>query len=208
MVARLLLASALWPVGYALLAVPWILGHVVVPILAALGRWRLQVAPLSDGEPVRMLSDKWARIWANPEDHIDGPRRVTSPSVERWVSRTADWPMWRRAWSWSAARNSVAWERMLWLRVDDLRVEWYGSPHVHEEWKAWRFLIDQGMEHGGRWFICWSRFGWRAGLWVRRGHRDGTYSEIRLGWKVIPRTPREREHFAGLGIQFHYRRHA
>ena len=206
--AKLLLASLLWPVAYVLLAVPWLLGHLVVPILAALGRWHIEAAPLSDGEPVRMLRDGWARIWANPEDHFDGPRRVTSPSVGRWAARAAGWPTWRRAWSWSAVRNSVAWERMLYRPTVDGRVSWIGSPHVHEEWKAWREVCGQNpiIALEGRWFLCWARFGWRAGLWIRRGHRDGTYSEIRLGWKIIPRPPRERERYAGLGLQAHVRR--
>lgn len=206
-VVGLLLASLLWIPAYAAMTVLWLLGHPVCLILGALGRTRLYYAPLSDSTQVRIWSDSWARLWSNPEDHVDGPVRVTSPSVERWAAKAAGWPLWRRAWSWSACRNSVAWERMLWSPTADWDVSWVGTAkHPRELWKWWSGLPADGT---GRWFVAWTRHRLRAGLWILRGHRDRrTYSEIRIGWKIVRRTPHWRERYAGLGLQLHVRRRA
>lgn len=197
---RLAVCSLLWIPAYAAMALLWLIGH---PICLWLG-WRRLYAwtPVRLGMPGSVLSwrPRWAWLWSNPEDHIDGPRVTppTSPSTRRWFERAQHWPFWRRAWSWSAWRNPVANERMLYRPTSPLEVFWVGnSPHPHEMWK---------LDRSPRWLWFWACHGLRTGLWILRAHQDGTYSQLRVGWKVIPAPARNAERYAGLGLQFHRRR--
>lgn len=225
-IVRLVAASLIWLPAYLAMALLWLLGHPIVLYLGARRLYGWTPAPLAPGHHVLAWLPRWAWLWSNPEDHVDGPRVTppTSPSTRRWWELAQHWPFWRRAWSWSAWRNTVANERMLYRptppgktfaittevlgpitiarsefsAVVSQGVEWVGnSPHPHEQWK---------LDRSPRWLWHWSRHGLRSGLWILRAHRNGTYSQLRLGWKIIPAPARDAERYAGLGLQFHRRR--
>lgn len=197
---RILVCSLLWLPAYFAMTALWILGHPVCLLLGLARRTATRREPLSGNDYLVVWSPRWAWLWSNSEDHVSGPRVVppTSPSAREWWERTQRWPFWRRAWSWSAWRNPVANERMLYGPAHPDSIEWLGnSPHPHEQWK---------LDRSPRWLWHWARHGLRTGLWILRAHRDGTYSQIRIGWKIIPAPARNAERYAGLGLQFHRHR--
>lgn len=231
---RLLACSLLWIPAYAIMAVLWLLGIPIVLglcLLEYLGGWRGRyvMSPIH-GRLVLSWLPKWAWLWSNSEDNVDGPSGPqTSPSTLRWMKWAEGKPFWLRAFSWSALRNSVANERMLYEPIEchgeadtnsltcwaSPDVRWAGnSSHVHEDWKY--LCHDRLIEHSD--MPCWGwrpRFLWsfaakgmRAGLWVRRmAIREAPeygYDEIRIGFKIIPAPARNAERYAGLGLQFHH----
>lgn len=218
---RLLACSILWIPAYAIGVILWLLGIPIVLGLSLSGKTRLVATPITGERLIKQFRPSWAALWLNPEDHCDGPALpTTSPSTNRWIARTAGWPYWRRAFSWSALRNPVAGERMLWrpTSANGLEVDqWRGNCwHVHETWKE--IAEDQDATNlyfdpiGDRYLWHFARVGLRSGLWVRRvvdmDRYSKGYDEIRLGFKVLPLPYRHAERWAGLGLQYHRVRNA
>lgn len=170
--------------------------------------------------------------WDNSIDGVDGPEVSGSISTQRWIEKYRDSPAWVRRIMWSLFRNPVGNDRelpFLGLTIDPDRVVNLGnSGNPHEDWK--KYVTEQilaGVWKGWKihalrpldvltaagvilnippkWFISISRQGSRCGVWFLRCHSTGHYSELRLGWGVIPAPLPGREK-VGLKLQLHIKR--
>lgn len=226
--AVLLVTSLLWIPAYAAMAVLWVLGFLVHGFMCL--RWRagannwVEVPSKFDLRILHQWKPRWTFLWNNNEDGINGPHTSNSESTRRWIKRAEFWPFWRRVMSWSAWRNPVANERFLWRPIGHVtEVQWLGnSPHPYWDARAtcsWGLVKVNGVymsRHArdargrdrfrGSWLWHFARAGARTGLWVLRLHRDCTYSQVRIGWKVVAGWRVTLDRYAGLGLQFHLRR--
>lgn len=197
-VLKLVARLPLWLVGYAVSLPLHLLGWIIVPVLSITNRVRL--VPRPDGSIAEHWRDAWAWPWDNDEDGVAGPAHSSSPPTQRWIEKWANKPYWQRRIAWALIRNPVGNERHLRplaLKLDRNRIDWIGNTgNPHWSWKHGR--------RGTLW--CWARQGWYSGLWVLRGHKNKTYSEIRLGWGVYPGYLRDIDRNVSTKITLHIHR--
>ena len=229
--AKLLLSTLLWLPAYALLSVLWLLGWLVVPLLALLDR-HLIVTDLVLSETGSGLVETWRwrifELWGNREDGVTGPTVSRSTSTQRWIEKTRNWPRWRKIISWCAWRNPVGNLRWSWMgmKLDREEMEWVGnSENPHEEYKRdrernarpprkvglWSHSTPFGWNSGvflesdyfpmKRAYWCFARQGFRSGLWAIWPRKGRTHARVRLGWKCYPAYAREIDRYVTMTLQ-------
>lgn len=160
-----------WPLRTAVAAILFLLGLIIVPVLAYTGRYEFEHVPRYNRQLVTW-DYRWAWLWGNDEDGVDG-RRGFDKSNDWWLEKTIDDSWATRIVKWSALRNPVSNDRfVLPFIIDPKKVRWIGNTRY----------IDQRSKVRPQdflWHFCWH--GWYTGMWVAyHGYM------IRLGYKVHP----------------------
>lgn len=184
-ILRLILASLLWPFTLLLGGLLWVVGLVVVRLIAR-RRYVEEVLSWNKEYLVKGWTPAWAYLFGNLEDGVDGPHDPTHPSVRDWVRKTRYWPFPRKCVSWYI-RNPVANERFskLGVYLNATKIEWVGNSA--NPWETWKLMRD-------RTYWCWARQGWRSGLWIVT--KNGT--TYRIGAKVYAGYTREIDRWQGM----------
>jgi hypothetical protein len=169
---QLILAPFTW-VAFLFIDIPlWLVG---IPICYYLARTKKShVAYVSRYDrTLRVWAPKWAWLWSNDEDGVDG-LRGGDPDNFWWRDQTKD--DWTRLFHWSGWRNPVGNLRfvpLLSFKIDPSRVHFIGNADprnvVH--------LQDRPFMVG--------TFVWQfpySGLWLYLGK-----FRFRIGWKLEPK---------------------
>ena len=193
----LTLAAITWPLGFAFLAVLWVIGVPLTLCLALSKNTHLTLSPITNLF-VLVWRPRWASLWSNWEDGVGGPDVVTNPRMERWLERWKDRPTWLRQWVWTAFRNPVSGQRITapWaLYLDESKITYAGAWNPRTE-----ILLGENSA------FTFARQGWKTGLWVAWGARPvepGVWKhyEFRIGWRVYGDWFRERDRWVGMTLQ-------
>ena len=145
-----------------------ILGWLIVPALAALGRFNVRRSLVFPDRYVVAWKDPWAFWWGNEEDGVDGAPLSLEGYVRfrnvEWWRHTADWSQFRRIVVWAAFRNGASNLRYtrLGLRIIPKRVVTH--------------YVSNGLV--SKWFVS---CGWRSNFWYQ-----GAKWRFWIGWPIRP----------------------
>lgn len=173
MIRAILASLVLWPAMLVLSAVLWILGIPVCAWLAYTRNWTFSRSYL---HPDRVIAiwPRWAWLWSNEEDGVTG-----HPA---WQEEYAGRERWG-AFRWSAIRNpsnNLRFVPLLSLVIDPARIQFVGNTDDPNP----KYSVDDNPL-GIQWAFTWQ--GLYAGLiWRRQINRD-RHSQLRIGWKLLPR---------------------
>lgn len=157
----------LWIPYFVVAVICDIIGLVVIPILIAANRYdyRRSYIPAWSDRVLLQFTPRWAWIWSNEEDGIDG-LRGGDPAQYWWRDRYPNRPRWRM-FVWSALRNPS----------NNLRAIPHVNPRISPpRIHSYRFAngnVDftwQGLFAGFRAFFAFGGSLWR--FWI--------------GWKLKP----------------------
>lgn len=174
---RVLLAVPGW-LAYIVLSIPPIVaGLVLVPILAACNAVETVDSSAYPGRKVLAFKPRWAWLWGNLEDGVDGAANGFWPA-----QKPGSWAQRRQIIRWSAWRNSVGnarWTALYGVTVDPARVsvypplvDWAARPNVKEgpyiARQGWRFELK----------FCWTP---KDPDWQKRRY-------CWIGWRLAQQT--------------------
>ena len=171
--------------GLSLWLIMAIVGWILIPIHAALKRYKTVTSGFDNTRQILVFKDWYMYPWSSDEDGID------------WVAHPNDWHESRfiRIIRWSCMRNAVGNHRFVWplsLKIESERVGYIASKGFKREWSN-----DRTKDF---WYIAWQGF---------RGCIRIHYKSWRiwLGWKIYPSDiddiqPLWRQSGVGIAKQF------
>lgn len=140
---RIALSVPLWIAYEVPVIALTVLGWVVIPILAWRKAYSLKKSRHYD-RTVLAFNPRWAWLWSNEEDGIDG-LRGGDHAQNWWLAKTLnDSDFWRIV-KWSAFRNATANLRYLPIlhpKIEPSRIRYLGMDH------------EPAKGEGG-WYFCW-----------------------------------------------------
>ncbi len=188
-----------WSILYVVLIILWVVGFIIVPILAITKSWKLDYR---FGRVVYVWKYKWAHLWGEDEFGLTGPTEASTPNAQRWCDKAKNWSKVHRAISW-CLRNPVGNERFskLGVYLDSSKMEWIGNcgelpldptgnnpRNTGNPWTSWKIQGNRS------WWIIAKQGWWRVGFW--RISPEGTTS--RFGTKIFPGYTRDIDRLQGL----------
>jgi hypothetical protein len=142
------LAPVLWLVRLVILLFFAVVGVLVIAVLAA--RRIAQPRPSALFNRTVLQFPRWAWLWNNQEDGVDGLRGGDSAQAW-WKDRTSNWSDRKRVYVWSAFRNPVDSLRLVPLlnpNLDPARVRFVGMDHEPAKGEAgWYFAWLAGTPY-------------------------------------------------------------
>lgn len=165
--SRLPVSIATWALYLAVFVPLALLGLILVPILAAARQYEDAYSPKFH-RTVLQWKPRWAFLWGNLEDGIDGLRGGDIAQTW-WYEKTAGASDWWRIVRWAAVRNPVG----------NIRFVPYLHPTIQP--RRIRFIGDAQEPQRGEagWFYIWH--GIYSGLRIQTRER-----RFWLGWKLRP----------------------
>jgi hypothetical protein len=172
-ILALLSSIVLWPLYMAVQVPLWLLGFPVCYFLSRSAAWVYRPSRYFD-RFVHAWRPDWAHIWGNEEDGVTGP--------DWWADKNPNWSIEKRAFVWSAWRNSVNNLRFVSVNpvIAPARVRFVGNSDDPTE------IVDgDGAVKRWQWSFTWQLC--YAGLALRWQVTKAHHASARIGWKLLPR---------------------
>jgi hypothetical protein len=195
LLVAILCAVIIWPAYMSISIILWLIGWPLCSWLVYRERFQQKFVPRF-GRQLLEWSPRWAWLWANDEDGIDGLRGGDIAQA-RWMTRTAGMSCHQRILKWSCSQNPIGNLRFVPIFgfiIQPHRIRWVGNSYDP--------ATDAALAN--RRCVLW-HFVWHGvytGLWLTVGS-----IQIRIGWKLKPADALGVTDYRakGCGFAFQYR---